>query len=483
MKKITFLSSLLILILTVNACNKKTNENISQRFAVYLESNSQAVLYGSADWLGMLKKAEYKNIPKVGKIAEAYLKDLGESVELEDGVYFTMNGPFSEDGSPESTVLFLKVKSIDTLKAQALRQGYDWEEKGDLSYFRDHDFCLGTDGKLLIALVKGGDYEADKELSSIFNSSEGELKNQDWEQKIKQKGDIRLVADLEKAYGTSNTDLEKLPVDKKEQIKKLVKNSYIENVVYFEKGELRITSENHFSTELSKRKVFREDKNASIRDWMGGGNPNVALSLNLDLRQAQMWMEDVTGKSLEELVQNQDGPIQLAVMMAGGKLYNLLNGKIGMAIFFQGNLNLGITPDFKLYTGFGPNGKSLAQTLQSYMEDDSSLFMQMDEEGMQLANRKELFNDKGRMGVPNGCEDFGQKGITMFVDFEGMDMKSFELTGAAKMLELAKYMTLSYGEKGGEVILKLKNSDQNVLKQSADFLIEEFAGQIAGLTL
>ena len=62
-----------------------------------------------------------------------------------------------------------------------------------------------------------------------------------------------------------------------------------------------------------------------------------------------------------------------------------------------------------------------------------------------------------------------------------MDFTEFELEGPEKLIELVKYVNLSMDAKGGELIIKTKNPNQNVLKLCVDKMLKEFEGQIGQL--
>jgi hypothetical protein len=262
----------------------------------------------------------------------------------------------------------------------------------------------------------------------------------------------------------------------------LVTDSYSQSTLFFEAGQMRLKTTHFFNENLRKRNFMRQDAKAGVMKKLGAGSPSLALSLNMDIRQLQAFVEDFSPASLDEMAANIGGPFQMMMMMAGGKVSNLIDGEIGFAMFGESKPDIGVTPDFTFYAGFGPNGKSLAEMAQNNMGGDMRL--QVDSKGVYGASSEDFEYKNGQsISVPMGCEKFGKGALTAYANFEKMDMASFELEGAAKMLTLAKYLTIYFDKDGGEVILKAKNEKVNILKQAAQFLLEEFSSQIGGMAI
>jgi hypothetical protein len=83
--------------------------------------------------------------------------------------------------------------------------------------------------------------------------------------------------------------------------------------------------------------------------------------------------------------------------------------------------------------------------------------------------------------VPEGCENFGKKAFSGFVNFEGMDVASFDLQGGAKIINVIKYINFEMDENGGRIIIKAKEGKENILKQSMVFFLKEFESQIGAI--
>lgn len=481
--KLSFFTVLSFVILVLSSCGNSANKDLETYLGSYVESNENTVFFGTVDIMSILEKAEYKQIPKFGLVASSYIKEVSRGFDLEKGVFYAINGPLKTKAEPTDVVLFLQVKNADTLKALVMQQGFDVEDTKDFSYFRDNDVSMAFKGNLAAMLIKNGDFDEAKMFEEIFEKSSHDVESDLLEDLTEMKGDIQLVAHMEHLYSTSNTDLNALSPEKKNQIKELTKDGFVTAALFFEAGQMRLTSKNYFSEALKKRMVFKKDNTAKIRTKLGEGEPTVAFAMNMDVRLMQAFVDDFSPKKMDELVADMGGPFQLLMMVSGGKVSNLLNGELGMAMYGESSPMVGVTPDFNFYAGFGPQGNSLAEMAKEYMQE-SEFELKISKEGVMGASSIRFQGKPGSViRVPEGCEQFGKGGLTGYLNFSKMDMKSFELEGAAKMLYLAKYATIYFDNDGGEIILKAKEGSSNILKQASQFLIEEFSSQIGGMAI
>jgi hypothetical protein len=485
MKLISFfkLLSFLGLFTLLFSCSKSIeNRELNEYLSSYVQSNDKVIFFGSVDIMQILEKAEYESIPKFGIVASSYISELQSGLDLNKGIFYAIHGPMAKDGAPEELVCFFYVKDLDSLKMKISQQGFDLEEGKDFSYFRDNDVSMAIQGNMAVLLVKNGNFDEKEILAVILDQSRKEIDEKQLLSLSKKVGDINLIAHMGHLYSTSNTELEKLDEAKKKEILALVTDSYSQSTLFFEAGQMRLKTTHFFNENLRKRNFMRQDAKAGVMKKLGAGSPSLALSLNMDIRQLQAFVEDFSPASLDEMAANIGGPFQMMMMMAGGKVSNLIDGEIGFAMFGESKPDIGVTPDFTFYAGFGPNGKSLAEMAQNNMGGDMRL--QVDSKGVYGASSEDFEYKNGQsISVPMGCEKFGKGALTAYANFEKMDMASFELEGAAKMLTLAKYLTIYFDKDGGEVILKTKNEKVNILKQAAQFLLEEFSSQIGGMAI
>jgi hypothetical protein len=169
--------------------------------------------------------------------------------------------------------------------------------------------------------------------------------------------------------------------------------------------------------------------------------------------------------------------------MMGGEdsLAGLINVELGFVLMGEPNASGSVVPEFNAYVGLGNKGKSLAEMANSFLTK-GTMKTEITSKGISCYS-SDLYGPKNgeRIILPKGCEGFGKKSMTGFVNFEGMDLSSFELNGAAKVLNIIKYITFEVDENGGKLLIKAKKGKENILKQSMEFFVKEFESQITGL--
>ena len=142
-----------------------------------------------------------------------------------------------------------------------------------------------------------------------------------------------------------------------------------------------------------------------------------------------------------------------------------------------------MVPDFNIYMGLGKKGKPLAEMAKSFLSN-GSMVTSITKNGICCYSSINNSPAVGRqLIIPRGCESFGKKAITGFVNFEGMDLSTFDLEGGAKILNIIKYINFEVDENGARIFIKAKNGQENILKQSMNFFLQEFESQISGISI
>lgn len=168
----------------------------------------------------------------------------------------------------------------------------------------------------------------------------------------------------------------------------------------------------------------------------------------------------------------------------GGKdgLAGLLSGEVGMVMVGNSNPNEGMS-DFNIYVGIGKNGQMFASGAKSMLEIGMAQ-VDLDTKGIAAYSNASFVPQAGkRLNVPKGCEIFGKKGITAFINLEGVDLSSFEFEEEAKIIYLVKYVTFEMDENGSKIVIQAKDGKENMLKQAMDVMIEEFSGKIGNMAI
>ncbi len=481
MKRFFQFASVFILIVSLSACSGGKKRSLSESASAFIQSNDQVIVFGSIDMMSILKKAEYKSVPKFGELIESQIKRVKSGLNLDAGFYYAMEGPF-EGGNPGTTYLFAEVKSFDSLKAVLMKDGYDFDSKDGIEYFRDGDASVGIKNGLAILFVKSGEYNEFEIAQKAFEMTEGDLLAGTGAKLLAKKADISVNSHLYNQFVTANKRTADLDGDKLDQLKDMLKESFSQANIHFEKGQLRIAIDNQFSANLTKRMMLNSDPSASIRSSIGQGEPKMAISTNFDMVKLQTWIDDYAPGAMEEFLANEGGPLQMAMMVAGGKMSNMINGKMAVALF--GDPKAGaMVPDFTFYAGFGPNGKPVAEMAKNLFSSGTMKLNVSDKGVFGCSSDSYMASNGTKIKVPVGCESFGKSAFSGFVNLEKMDTKALELEGAGKLIELVKYMNFSFDVKGGEILVKTKNQKDNVLKQCVQHMLKEFEGQIGELSL
>jgi hypothetical protein len=482
MKKIFALSVLVILLA---ACGgNKDNRPMNEYLSAFLKDNKTVVAFGAIDVQTILKKSDYSTIPKFGLLVKKEIEGLEGSINVNAPIYFALEGPFAEDGTPETTYAFMEVKSADSLEANLVKRGFDIEKDGDEFYHASGDVAFGFRNNLLILITKKGEFDGKKLAAEAFDKVGGDVSGGKVDQIFSAKGDFILGANIENLYGTSNTDLKDLSDEKQAALKKLVADCYVQSTLKLESGQAVLETKNLFSSEMSKRMFFNSDSNAGVVSYLGTGNPRIGFATNFDVKKMQGFLDEFSPNTMNELAETIGGPAQLA-LMAGGEeaLAGLFNGKIGVVMVGEPIPGGSMTPDLNFYVGVHKNGKSLAENFKGFLDAGMAKVV-LDDNGLAAYTSAKYVPVAGqKLNIPAGCEGFGKKGLTAFVNFDGLDMKQFSFEGEQKLIYLIKYATYEMDNSGSTLILKAKDKDANVMKQVVDVLVKELADKIKGMNI
>ena len=197
---------------------------------------------------------------------------------------------------------------------------------------------------------------------------------------------------------------------------------------------------------------FKEDPSGSIISKLGTGNPIMGIAMNLDLKKMQAFIDEYAANAMRDVMENL-GPLQMVMASSKDGLAGILTGELGLVMVGQPNANEGIS-DMNIFVGFKPAGKPLADMAKSMLEL-SMAKVEVSNKGISAFSNAEYVPAPGqKIRVPKGCENFGKKGITGFVNLEEVDMASFGLT-----------------------------EEEKILKQATEIMVEEFKMKISGLTI
>lgn len=457
---------------------------MSEYLSAFMKENTTVATFGKVDLNTILKKSDYAKVPKFGLLVQKELEGLQNEINVEAPLYFALEGPFAEDGTPETTYLFLVVKNADSLNANLTARGYDVDNKGDLFFHASGDVAFGFKNNLLILSSKKKEFDGEKLIKEAFDKVSGDVAGGKVDQILSATGDMVMGISIANLYKTSNTDLNDLSKEKQAQLMKMVDDSFVLSTLKFDAGSATFETKNLFSEELSKRMFFKNDGKGSVVSLLGTGKPRLGVSTNLDMKKMQAFINDFSPNAMKELGESIGGPAQFALMTGGDEgLAALFSGQIGLVMVGDIVPGGSMTPDFNIFVGLEKGGKSMAEGFKSFL-DAGMAQVNLDSKGL-AAYSNEMFvpGSGSSLEIPKGCEVFGKKGMTVFLNLDGLDMTGFGFEEEEKLIYLLKYATFEMDNNGSKLYLKAKDDKENVMKQVVNLLVEELTDKISGISI
>lgn len=477
------LLSLLIVSLVLFSCGKNDNRPIEEYLSSFLNKNKSIVLFGKADLNTILNKSEYKKIPKLGVALSKEVDAFKRSLNTETPIYFALEGPFLEDGTPKTSYAFFEVVNADSLVQKLTQQGFDLEKSGEIQYFQSGDVAFGVRNNLAILISKKDDFEGEKYIAEAFDKTTGDVAEGKISNILAADGDIVIGMSVQNLYETSNTDLQKLSADKRKSVKDMVEDSYTLTTMSFDRGAIVIDTKNMFSENMKSKMFFKKDPSASILKKLGTGDPKMGFATNIDMNKLQAFINEYSPETMVKLGESLGGPAAF-ILASGGEnaLSQLFSGEVGIVMVGNPSMNEGIS-DFNFYVGLGKQGKTFAEEMKGFLSAGMAR-VDLDGRGIAAYSSPNYIPMPGkRLSVPKGAENFGKKGVTAFINMENLDLSSMELEGEQKIIYLVKYVTFEMDENGSRIVIMAKDGKENILKQSVDVMVKELSGKIGNLTI
>jgi hypothetical protein len=462
MKKLIYFLSIFLLLV---GCGGSKNKTVEESFTSFVQSNSKVVGFGSVKVKEILTKADYTKIPKFGALIANQLTAFSGSINIDKPLYFAAEGPFDKDGIPATLYVFAESKNQDSVSKKMKSLGYEMiaDEENKFSYYQDKEMSISVKESLIIGVFKPATKDFKSILATSYKLAENEVKEDKVKEMIQSKEDIVAGINLESLYATSNTDLEKLPKEKKDLLKGMMKSSYILNTVNFNPGEMVIKTQNYFSEELKKRIPLKQEIATNAIQNLGTGEPRLGLLFNLDFVKLNSLLKELM---LEEEVKGMTREFSNEELSFGELFGDILNGQLGAVVYEESMAEGGLTPQTNVFVGLGKQGKDGFDKLQIPGLD---LIQRDIFDSHAIFYTSEAFKPTDEpIKVAQGCENFGTKPISGFIHLNGIPVEDFDAEGAYKFIEKIDYVYFEYGVDGG--VLKLQAIDQktNILKQSVD---------------
>ncbi|HIP32984.1 MAG TPA: hypothetical protein EYG86_09495 [Crocinitomicaceae bacterium] len=484
-KNLLSIALVALLFASLTSCDSGDGtKNAKDALSSFLNENDNVVAFGNAQLKDILNKADYANIPKAGKLLGSEMSSLEKMIDFDTPVYYALEGPFEKGEGPASTYGFLQLKDNEAFVDELTKRGFDVVKKGDIQFTEDGDFALGFIEDIAIFVISNRDEDSEKMIADAFKKIKGEMSGGKVDEILDQEGDMILGMNVASLYNTSNTDLSKLSKVKQEELKEMVEDSYVQTVFKFEDGAGIIETKNFFSKTLESKMFFNSDNSAPLLAKLGSGTPRLGISINLDMKKMQSFMDDYSPETMDNLAKSMGPMVQGALMFSGKDgLASLFNGQLGAVMVGDVGDGEGMIPDFNAFVGMTKKGQDLA-SMMGEMDLGFGEF-KTDKDGLSLRSGSDTKMNGASKGLnlPLGAENFGKSGVSFFVNLDGVDLDEFELEGGSNVLKVVKYITFDYDENGGRLYIKAKKGQENVLKQAMDVLIDEFASEISKMSI
>jgi hypothetical protein len=469
----------------IASCSSDADAEIKSKVSAFIANNDKVVAFGNAELKNMIEKTGYSENDKLNSLIGTELATVGGVLDISSAVYFAAEGPFDDEGSPETIHLFMKVKNVDSLRIELESRSYDINKAGKVEYVDEGDFVLGFDNNLAIATVTGKDFDAKKLVSKNFKLTNGDSAGETVDEILDTEGDLVFGMHLANLYETSDTDLEKLDKKTRKELTDMMKDSYVKTTFKFEDGAAIIETKNYFSDALMDQMFMNADPNAPILKKLGKGTPRLGVSVNMDVKKMQAFMDKFSPDATDELMGSLGGFGPVVSMAAGSQgLAGILKGQFGALVFTEED-EFGMEPHFNIFVGLTSKGKSIGEM----GKDNLSFFIKnidVDNEGISAyTDEKFAPSASGKLNLPKGCEDFGKGGISFFVNLDGIDVEEFamDFDDEARFLEVVKYISFNYDNSGGRLVIKAKDGKENILKQGFGVVKDELVEEISKVTI
>jgi len=468
LKRISLFAILALIIASCSSEEESSTREIQEYVSAVMKGNNEIIAFGSVGVKGIIDKTDYKSEDLINGLISKEMNTLNRVLDIDSPVHFAVEGPISKDGTAKRVMFFIKVKDAEALQKELEGQrGYLVEKSGDIRFTEDNEFVLGFRNDLAIAVIQDGDYNAKKVVAEVFKKSEGDVSGGKIDKMLSAKGDLVMNFNLEHLYATSNTDLNKLSAAKQAEVKKMVKGSFVQSVLKFEKGGLSLEAKNFFSKELQDLMFFKPNKSSDLAQKLAKGKGKIVggLSISLDLKKMEKFYSTYAPDMMEELVEENE---MLKYIGVGNLMSSLSNGQIGM-LAIENRVNGKNVMGVRSFAGTSVEGQKVFSLMRNEMdlpEDGEFNYVDGGIEGIVPMDGSSIDMIKGnrKLRMPKGSENFGKKGLCAFINFDQMERKGMSME-ESMIINMLDYATIEVDNNGGKVYLKLKNNKDNILKQ------------------
>jgi hypothetical protein len=495
MKKISFY--LFCVIFLLSACTSKeiTQNSAAAAFNSFMADNKEIVFYGGIGLEDLVNKTGVFDISGVGESIGEQFNQIKASLALNERVYFALGGPLDRDGMPKSIYFFMRVLDKEKVNTLLSENGYFFEEENGIMVAEDITSAIGFNDNLIIAV--SGEYDEDVKslLMNAFQETSTNRVNERIAENLERKGDLLLVTHLENLYSTSNTDLNRLPQEKQQELQDMVKGNHVATSLLFDKGRMILESFTGFRDNMEKFAIFDESGDVDVTSKLGPGLGYAGMSLNLDMEKIDVLIQEYNADLLLEMYKEMGPSGALIKNISDNKLASIMSGAFGVALLSKpGSMEFAKDPKMHVFAGMGKSSEMITSLFADllaagdvekmgegvYRMDGAIAKIKQNEmvmwSGMDADNSDLNFQ---KLDVPSNIPNFGKKPFSMYIDLSQMNVDNLGLDQVASELStMIDYMTIEADNDGGKLVLQLKNKEDNFLNA----FVKKYQGDIQAMS-
>jgi frataxin-like iron-binding protein CyaY len=143
---------------------------------------------------------------------------------------------------------------------------------------------------------------------------------------------------------------------------------------------------------------------------------------------------------------------------------------------------MGFVPELNFTIGIGKEGKPLFEIWAASKKSDGKFNYTITDKNL-IGSSPNAGAGMSSLVIPSCGKDFGKKGISGFIDFQGLDVESFYLPGVYKSINVVKNITFKVDNKGSEMVINTTNPNQNILKQIIDLNTQDLKDMMGNMAI
>lgn len=464
MKKLIFLTALVYIFYSCDSSTK--NRIIAEDVSAFIETDTAITYFGYIDVKSILEKAEYQSIEKFGSEIAKEVAVFEKLINKEQPIYFAMEGATDLNVNSSKVFAFAEVTNRDSLVANIEMKGFDMDKSDAFDFHESGDVAFAVTDNRIVFVTQPGLTEGKSHIEKAIEGLHSESSENKVKEIISQKGDIVIGSDLAASFNAM-ANLIELDNSKKSELKKITDNCYSQAVVNFEKGEINVEMKSFLSKELKSFYAMGSNSDVVVSK-LGSGPVQAAFAMNIDMKKIQAFLDKYAPNYMEKAAENAGGEAQFAISMLGDEgLSGLFSGKVGVALMGKPDNSGAFKPEFNFYVELG---NAVLPMLKGVSDGFGSAMAKLDINGNKVNGftSASYFPGSGGLNLPSGCENFGKKPISGFVNFDGLDMSNFDFDGNERYFELFRNLTFEMDADGGLLHLEAKNKKKNILKVIVD---------------